>query len=507
MPFLNHAFIDVGRHDNAAFPGWLRSLPRGPVQDALDIRPESFHAVEQSRHNTAHFSRESPRYLNGSLLNQRPLSTALRPSACPGLLRIVPALDGGICRIKLNGGSLTSAQAVAVADAAERYASGAIEATNRANLQIRGIGSEQSALIDSLLIAGLGPRTAAGDDVRNLMLSPSAGIDRQMLLDTRPLAERILDTLQTRQCFHDLSAKFAVQLDGGERLSMLEHPHDVWLSAFERDGVTRLAFGLAGCPTDRPIGSVALDEGHCLVVALLELFLELARPEQTRMRHLLAEHSIESVLSRLSERVAIQAVSDWQRTPDSTVLHIGAHSQAQADFDYVGAVPPLGRLDPAMLRGAAQLAGQFGDGHLRLTPWQSLLLPNIRHEHSARVIQRLEQLGLVCESGQSLSRMIACTGSNGCGKGLADTKGDALQLAALLQRQGHALNVHLSGCSRSCAAAHTAPVTLLAVAPGRYDLYFRDAAQPGFGALHARNLTIEAVATLLDARSRSPLDA
>ena len=70
-----------------------------------------------------------------------------------------------------------------------------------------------------------------------------------------------------------------------------------------------------------------------------------------------------------------------------------------------------------------------------------------------------------------------------------------------------ALNVHLSGCPRSCAAAHRAPVTLLAVSPGHYDLYFRDATLPGFGALHARNLTIEAAATLLDARSRSPLDA
>jgi precorrin-3B synthase len=82
-----------------------------------------------------------------------------------------------------------------------------------------------------------------------------------------------------------------------------------------------------------------------------------------------------------------------------------------------------------------------------------------------------------------------------------------LQLAALLQRHGQTLNVHLSGCQRSCAAAHSAPVTLLAISPGHYDLYFRDAAQPGFGALHARNLTIEAVAALLDARSRSPLDA
>jgi len=157
-----------------------------------------------------------------------------------------------------------------------------------------------------------------------------------------------------------------------------------------------------------------------------------------------------------------------------------------------------------MLRGAARVAREFGDASLRFTPWQSLLLPNVRHENTAQVIERLAQLGLLCQPAQPLSRLIACTGSKGCAKGLADTKGDARQLATLLPQP---LNVHLSGCLRSCAAAHIAPVTLLAVATGHYDLYFRDAAQPGFGTLHARNLTIEAVAALLDARSRSPLDA
>jgi precorrin-3B synthase len=48
----------------------------------------------------------------GHPLNERPMSTALRPSACPGLLRIVPALDGGICRIKLAGGVISADQAV-----------------------------------------------------------------------------------------------------------------------------------------------------------------------------------------------------------------------------------------------------------------------------------------------------------------------------------------------------------------------------------------------------------
>lgn len=440
-------------------------------------------------------------------MKSRQIPNRLRPSACPGLLRVVQALDGGICRIKLDGGAIRAHQAIAVADAAERYASGAIEATNRANLQIRGIGNEQAALIDSLLAADLGPRTAAGDDVRNLMLSPGAGIDRRMLFDTRPLAGQILATLQSQEAFHDLSAKFAVQLDGGEDLTMLEHPHDLWLSAFEQDGERRLAFGLAGCPTDSPAGSVALADGHALVVAVLELFLELARPEQTRMRHLLAEYPIGGIVLRLAERVPLQAVIGWQRVSGSSDLHMGAHPQAESGVVYVGAVPPLGRLDPAMLRGVAQLAREFGDSSLRFTPWQSLLLPNVRTENAAEVIRQLQCLGLQCEADLPLSRLIACTGSNGCGKSLAETKGDALQLATLLQRHGQTPSVHLSGCARSCAAAHTAPVTLLAVAHGHYDLYFRDAAQPGFGALHARNLTIEAVAALLDARSRSPLDA
>ncbi len=440
----------------------------------------------------------------GHPLNERTMSTAIRPSACPGLLRIVQALDGGICRIKLDGGSIRADQADAVADAAERFAGGAIEATNRGNLQIRGIGDQAAALIESLLAAGLGPRTAAGDDVRNLMLSPAAGIDRQMRFDTRPLAGHILETLQSHSRFHELSAKFAVQLDGGEALSMLEHPHDLWLSAFDDCGDTLLAFGLAGCPTDRPLAAVALADGYALVVAVLELFLDLARPEQTRMRHLLDECPAPVFLEKLGQRISLKAVGEWQCEAGPEGLHIGIHPQQSAGQVYVGAAPALGRLDPGILRGAAQLARTFGDGSLRFTPWQSLLLPNVRTADAAQTLEALGKLNLLTRIEHPLSHLIACTGSNGCGKGLADTKHDARLLATLLP---HAVDVHLSGCSRSCAAAHRAAVTLLAVGPGHYDLYFRDAAMPGFGALHAHNLTIEAAATLLAARSRSSIDA
>ncbi|WP_434572647.1 precorrin-3B synthase [Pseudomonas sp. Z3-6] len=439
-------------------------------------------------------------------MNERPSSNVIRPSGCPGLLRVVQALDGGICRIKLDGGSIQADQADVVALVAERFAGGVIEATNRANLQIRGIGPGHDALIQSLLAAGLGPRKPSGDDVRNLMLSPAAGIDRQMLFDTRPLAEQILITLQTHERFPELSAKFAVQLDGGEALAMLEHHHDLWLSALVRDGEPWLAFGLAGSPLDKPAGRVPLAQGHALVVAVLELFLDLARPDQIRMRHLLAEIPNDEFMTRLACRVPLQACLDWQRDEPIDELHIGIHSQHD-DRVYVGAAAPLGRLDAVMLRGAAQLAREKGDGSLRFTPWQSLLVPNVCVEDAEEVLARLQTLGLLVSVDQPLAQLIACTGSSGCGKALADTKADARQLAELLQRQGQTLKVHLSGCPRSCAAAHIAPATLLAVAPGRYDLYFRDAALPGFGALQAHNLTIEALGQWLDAHPRSPLDA
>jgi precorrin-3B synthase len=440
-------------------------------------------------------------------VKSRQTSSPLRPSACPGLLRVVQALDGGICRIKLDGGCIRADQAIVVAQAAQRYAGGVIEATNRANLQIRGIGGQATALIDSLLAAELGPATAAGDDVRNVMLSPCAGIDRQMLFDTRPLAREILDSLQTRECFHDLSAKFALQLDGGEALAMLEHPHDLWLSAADREGEQVLVFGFAGCPTDSPAAAVHLRDGHALVIAVLELFLELARPDQTRMRHLLAEQSPESLLRTLATRVPLLYVAGAQRPVMAAKLHVGTYVQRQDGLVYVGVVPPLGRLASSMLKGAAQLAEQFGDASLRLTPWQSVLLPNIRQEDAPLVTRQLQALGFLVDASEPLTDLVACTGSSGCSKGLADTKGDARLLGALRPSPHTREQVHLTGCPRTCACAHAAPVTLLATSMGHYDVYFRDAALPGFGALQARNLTIEAAGALLDARPRSPLDA
>ncbi|MCG5073288.1 precorrin-3B synthase [Paraburkholderia tagetis] len=459
-----------------------------------------------------------------------------RRSACPGLVRVVAARDGGLCRIRLVGGVLTAAQAHAIAQAALAHASGTLELTNRANVQVRGVraGSE-AALTEALVAAGLGPEPAAcghehsglhaADELRNLMMSPLAGLDPDALIDTIPFAAPIVAMLQSEPRFAALSPKFALLLDGGERLAALDHPHDIWLAAAHggnSGGDARFVFGLAGCPGDGALGAVASTQAPALIRAMLHAFLDLAQPGQTRMREVLAAHDADAVLQRARHHADVftdtshaddkAALHAWRRASVDLSLRLGAyalnardniHASHLDDAGYVGCQPPLARLDSATLHALAALAEQHGDATLRITPWQGAILPNVAHRAMPEVLERLRALGLVCDSADPLARTIACTGSAGCAKSRADTKADALRIAAQLPPD---VQVHLSGCERSCAAAHQAPFTLLATEPGHYDLYERDMGTTPFGHLIAHDLTIEAAARALAQRPRSTTD-
>ncbi len=420
------------------------------------------------------------------------LPTSVRPSACPGLLRIVPALDGGICRVKLPGGMLRSAQAQAIAEAARQHASGVLELTNRSNLQIRGVlPGQESTLIDALLGAGLGPRVASADDVRNLLLSPAAGLDSQARMDVRPLANQLLDLLQDTPALHALSPKFALQLDGGEALAMREHPHDLWLTA-EDDQY--LLLGLAGCPFDAPLARVEATHTVTLVRELLLLFLELATPEQSRMRQLLAQIPASELLQRLQTRLDFPlqpAPANWQTAATINRSPAGIYPQAQSGLCMVAAGTQLGRLHAEQLLTLADLSERLGDGELRLTPWQGVLLGNVPESASRELLAALGELGLLTHIDEPLLGLVACTGSAACARGLADSKHHALHLADLLRESGARPQVHLSACPRSCASARVQPYTLLASTPDHYQLYRRTPEAPGFGRLLAPAMTID----------------
>jgi precorrin-3B synthase len=431
----------------------------------------------------------------------------LRAASCPSLFRIVPARDGGICRVKLPLGHLSATKARAVADAAARFGNGIVEATNRANLQIRGIRrDDETALTRYLLAAGLGPTRPEADDIRNVMVSPTAGIDPLQEIDVLPIARDLLALIETGDACRTLSPKFCVLIDGGESVAAVDHPHDIWLASMPAG--TRMALGFAGVPPteaddETPFVTVSSHHGVEAVAASLSLFVEEAArdPEVTRFRHLFARWPRSRFLDRLAERLPAivkrgAEVASWRRRRPAQLGHVGVRPQRQEGLAFIGAVPPLGRLSPDMLARLAEIAEELGDGGLRFTPWQSVVLPSMRRERAESAVRALEELGLTCDAGHPLASIVACSGLMGCARALSDTKADALALALALGPTAAASRlIHLSGCAKSCACAGVADFTLVASAAGTYQLFLRAAGTGGkFGRSVAGDLSVNRVA-------------
>ncbi|GGJ85014.1 precorrin-3B synthase [Pseudomonas matsuisoli] len=404
------------------------------------------------------------------------------------------AQDGGICRVKLAAGRLTATQARVIAESAARFGNSILELTNRSNLQIRGVRLDAAReLAGALVTAGLGPRVPGADDVRNVLLSPAAGRDPSAYLDTRALGDRLLDLLQDEPSFHGLSAKFAILLDGGEVLSVLEHPHDIWLSACP-DG-KRFNVGLAGIPGADCLGSVADADVPMWVDRVLRTFLAFATPDQSRIRDVMASAARTAFLREvttapLTDATAIAGERSLSDAP-------GVYRQRQAGLCMVVAQSCLGRLEANQLAALATLAERYGRGWIHLTPWQGVVLPDVEQGLADEALAAVADVGMLVDPAAPLTRLVACSGNAGCAKAQADTKADAVRLADALADVEAPPKVHLSGCARSCASARVQPFTLLAQPGGRYHLYQRIEAQAGLGLRQASDIDIESAAAWL----------
>lgn len=419
-----------------------------------------------------------------------------RRNACPGLSRMVMARDGAIARVKLALGRLTAAQARALADIAENFGNGSAELSIRSNVQLRAIQpANWPQAIAALYQAGLGAENPAADDIRNVMASPTAGIDTARTCDVTPLAESLLALLLETETLYALSPKFSLQIDGGEACAMISHPGDIWLSAM--DGGTHYAFGLASSPDAPALGAIPPQQALPFIRAVLDLFLRHAQGGVARMKQLFKTMPQARFLDELAQALpfAIEPATGWRRRKPQSFAWLGQHPQSDGRA-YVGAMPLLGRLDAAQLRALADLAEQANGGEIRLTPWQGVLLPHVEAAQARRVLQGLRDLGLATQAEAPAARLRVCSGSTGCASALADTLADGRLLARHIG--DGASPVHLTGCAKSCAALAPLPHTLLARSPGFYDLFLQDKAGPSrFGRLLASNITIDEAARLL----------
>ena len=70
------------------------------------------------------------------------------------------------------------------------------------------------------------------------------------------------------------------------------------------------------------------------------------------------------------------------------------HPQKQAGLNWIGVALPLGKLTGDQMRGLAEIAQDLGDGDIRLTVWQNLLISGVADEKIALATAAIERSAL-----------------------------------------------------------------------------------------------------------------
>jgi len=402
-----------------------------------------------------------------------------------GLFYVAPAQNSFMCRLRMPNGILKHWQLAGLADLASRYGGGYAHVTTRANLQIRDIEAEHTvAMVEAIQDLGLASRGSGADNIRNVTGTPTAGIDPQELIDTRPYARQWHFHILNDRSLYGLPRKFNVGFDGAGLIPVLEDTNDIGFQAVEvKDGFGvepgvwfRLAIGGITGHKDfaRDTGVVVKpDDAAKVADAIVRVFIDhgnRTNRDKARMKYVLDAMGFDKYLALVEDKLGAKLT----RVPPEAVAprpvfdrtaHIGVHAQKQKDLHWIGVVLPVGKLTAAQMSGLATIASDMGDGDIRLTVWQNLLISGVPVCKLTAAEAAIEELGLSIKASSIRAGLVACTGNTGCRFSASDTKKHADEIARWCETRvalDGPVNIHLTGCHHSCAQHYIGDIGLLA---------------------------------------------
>jgi ferredoxin-nitrite reductase len=402
-----------------------------------------------------------------------------------GLFYVAPNQNSYMCRLRIPNGIMKAAQFDGVADLAGRYGGGYAHVTTRANLQVREIESKNAVnMIEAIQDLGLCSRGSGADNIRNVTGTPTAGIDPQELIDTHPYAREWHFHILNDRSLYGLPRKFNVGFDGAGIIPVLEDTNDIGFQAVKVNEGFKLEPGvwfrlcLGGLTGHHSFAGdtgvlVKPAEATAVADAVVRVFIDHGdRTDRTkaRLKYVLDRVGVEKFLGLMEEKLGrklTRAVPGAvaPRLPFSRTGHIGIHPQKQEGLNWIGVVIPVGRMTVAQMKGLADMARDLGDGDIRLTVWQNLLISGVRSAKLGEAKARIEALGLAIETSAIRSGLVACTGNTGCKFAASDTKRHAEEIAAWCETRVQLdtpVNIHLTGCHNSCAQHFVSEIGLLA---------------------------------------------
>jgi ferredoxin-nitrite reductase len=385
-------------------------------------------------------------------------------------------------RMRMPSGVITSEQMRVLAEIVQRYGDdGNGDITTRQNLQLRGIRLEDIPdIFRRFEQVGLTSIQSGMDNVRNITGSPVAGLDADELYDTRELVQQVQDMITNsgkgNPEFTNLPRKFNIAIAGCRDNSVHAEINDIaFVPAFKEEtfGFNVLVggfFSAKRCEAAIPLNAWAKpDQVVAVCRAILEVFRDQgprANRQKSRLMWLIDELGLDqfrtAVEQQMGQSLEAEAEKDeiiWDKRD-----HIGVHAQKQSGLNYVGLLVPVGRLYADDMFELARLAEVYGDGEIRLTVEQNVIIPNIPDSRKDAFLAEPLLQKFTIDPAPLTRALVSCTGAQFCNFALVETKNRALAIAQAVEAELNIpkpVRIHWTGCPNSCGQPQVADIGLM----------------------------------------------
>lgn len=391
-------------------------------------------------------------------------------------------------RIRTTGGALTPRQLKAIAEISARYGSKAIHITTRQEFQIHDVAIEDVlAVMRPLLQVGLATRGGGGNTVRNVLISPDAGVGINEVFDPSPYAFALTSRLIAEGDSWLLPRKYKIAFSNSALDTSYAEFNDLGFIAHLRNGEKGFRVYVAGGMGTKPEVGHLLHEfipaedvyivasaikrlfdlhgnrknrhaarlrflwntlGRDRFVALYEEQLKLVREERPAALDIEEIPQTSAIPSFAPERESSPEFEQWK------VRYVEA--QKQPELCSVLVPISLGNLKNEDAKRLAEFLEPFGNHVVRATFAQNLRLRNIPRTYLANVFHVVRDFAELASGPRLLGNSIVCTGADTCKLGICLSKGALSATVDRLTKSGLDLDsipdfrLNFSGCPNTC---------------------------------------------------------
>ena len=375
-------------------------------------------------------------------------------------------------RIRIDGGELTSEQLRVIGEISTQYGRDVADITDRQNIQLHWVRIEDVPTIwEKLDVVGLSTTEACGDTPRVMLGCPLEGVSAGAVLDAGPALRATVAAYVGDPAFSNLPRKYKTSITGCARHCTNHEINDVsFVGVVGPDGRPGFDLWVGGGLSTNPMFAQRLgafvepDEVAEVWAGVTSVFRDYGyrrSRNHARLKFLMADWGPEKLREVLEKEYLGRALADGREPPPSPAHrdHVGVERQRDGRFA-VGATTKAGRTSGTALSSVAELADRFGDGRIRTTPQQGLVILGVSDVEL--LIIELDGLGLSVRPSAFHRGTIACTGIEFCKLAIVETKARAETIRGELERRlpgfDTPITINVNGCPNSCARFQVADI-------------------------------------------------